>query len=185
MFGVVVPVGTIELAAAFLAATRWQNTVTTGSVIVGTLVAIGSLIAVVWGVRYRVSFEAASGRAGQLSDWLSEALAREERLEARLVESQAKLEEALEVIAEQRGTLERLSKLENLEVVLGMMNRNAELADEKAKERLTMGLDSVRRYFDTELDEHETHAQERHDAQLEVLTSIKDTLVTLVERQAA
>jgi hypothetical protein len=156
------------------AVTNFTNTITLGSVIVGALVAIATVAAVIWGARFKVSYQAASAAAEELRKSLNDANERGNRLEKAL-------QEALTTIGEQKETIERLAALPNLERVIQLMSDTAERADAHAARRLEHGITRIEQLFDA----HEERALDRHDKTVAVLAGMAANLERLNERQAA
>lgn len=172
MLGLALPPGLVLGAISSLLAIEMTDTVSLGVWIVGALITLATAVGIFWGVRYKSGYDTASAAARELRESLADSLDREERLER-------KLDETTELNAELRETVERLSQLEKLEIVIGMMNRNSDKLDRRAEERLTAGIQAVKEYVDTRFDGHEDHAQERHDAQLKVSKKILERLEAL------
>lgn len=168
--GFLTPIALIELGA-YLVALEVTPVITTGSIIVGLITAAAALIAVAYGARYKVGYEAASAAANELRKSLDDAHDVIKRLEARLAEQAT-------MIADQRSALERLEQLPNLERVIKLMTDTADRQEQRAQDRLTGGLESVRRFIEHELEEHELRAVERHEALLAAYAA----LVARVER---
>lgn len=158
---------------AALGSTDFTNTITTGSIIVGALVAIATIAAIVWGARFKVSYQAASAAASELRKSLADAIDRGNRLEAAL-------HDAMTTIGEQKQTIERLSSLPNLERVIQLMSDTADRADVRASERLDRGLIRIEELFDN----HERRAVDRHEHLLPVLAGMAANLEKL-NRKAA
>lgn len=184
MYGFLIPLALLELGG-FLAAAQFSNTITTGSIIVGVLVSLAALIAIAWGSKFRVSYQAAAARAEQQAAHIDELLQREERLETRLAERDAKLDERDAMITELRTVIERLEALPNLERVIRLMSDTAERQDRNASERLRGALEEVRATMRATIAEHDIAAAARHLESLNVSRGITELLQTLVERQAA
>jgi hypothetical protein len=171
--------------------TSFERTITLGSLIVGLLLAVATLVGVFYGVRYKVSYETASARAGQLSDWLDEALEREKRVEGRLLESLRKLEDMALQLAECQATIARLEALPNVQAVVEKMGELAVQQDAAAAQRLEQALLLVGDRFERletttsgQIAAHEDRAAERGERIVSTLETIAGSLESAADRLA-
>lgn len=137
MIAAVSPVAA-AVATAIVAAI--SHTVTLGSVIVGVIVGAATLFGVLYGAKYKVSYEAAAARGDELEKWLKDERARHE-------EAATERRELQELVVEQKQTIERLSKLEDIARVIDLMNQTFE---------------RVVKHVGDLAQEHEKSAQGRH-----------------------
>lgn len=150
-------------ATTLVALTRaeYEATISLGAIIVGLLAGVGALAAVVYGARYKVVAETASARAAQLSDWLEEAQAREQRLEQRLAEALTALDDARRTLQEQAVTIERLEALPNLERLVKVMHEERVRTDEASDRRLEVGVSRLEEALEASFTGHERAAEAR------------------------
>lgn len=132
----------------------FTETVTLGSVVLGALASIALLVGVFYGTRYKVSYLAASAAAEELRKSLADEKERgreeKETAAAALLATQEKYDA---VVAQLRDSLTAAQKtIAQLE----------QMPDMASLVRL--------------LDQHETRAQERHEATTEVLRALADSV---------
>jgi len=136
-----------------------STTISLGSIIVGILVAAGTLVAVIYGAKWKVTGEAAIALAEARGETIKDAKDREHELQAALHTSK-------EANAQMRQSIERLEALPNLARILEVMAASATSSDEAAEQRAAHAINDVKRFTEELISQHETKAQERHDQQL-------------------
>jgi uncharacterized protein HemX len=165
------PLATIELAflaalARLLGGVNFSNTINLGAAIIALLLAVGTLIGVFYGVRYKSAADASSAAAAAHESNAHAERSRADRLETALAETN-------EILGQARVTIERLEALPNLVKVIEFMDATAqrideraklrtEEADERAKQRLDLALNEVQGFVRGELQSHEEEAKSRH-----------------------
>lgn len=164
MTGLAVPAA-LSTGAAAAAAIEWTSTINLGAVLLGLLIAGGTLGSILYGVRFRVGYEASSAAAEELRKGLADSLARGERLEQALATASS-------LNAEQAAVIQRLENLPNLERIVHLMAEETQRADERATQRLQAGVAALEKGFDERLKWHDERAQERHDLQLSTLAGL-------------
>lgn len=131
-------------------AAQFTDTATLGALVVGALVSIAGLVAIVAGVRWRVSAEVSSATADELrkarADDKEIAADREARRTEELREALTREERTSEALRAAQQTIARLESLPDLARVVQL------------------------------LDAHEVRAQERHESVVEVLHALTDRL---------
>lgn len=149
-------------------ATNYQNTITTGSLLITIVVGIFTIAVSVFGIRYREAYRserAAREAEAAASEALRESLADERARNDRMRELLAETNEALRDSNEVRS---RLEQLPNLERVLTLMADEAQRIDAAGQARAELALARITEFVD-----------ERHEAQLAALAGITARLERL------
>lgn len=156
-------------------AVQFTSTITLGALIIAAAGGAATLAWFGYGVRWKSAWEVASTQATELRKALNDEVERSQRLEDRL-------HEALDVIGEQKRTIERLEALPNLERLVTLMSDTAERQDRHARERLTEALQDVRTSVGAEIAVHEALGQDRHEALIAALAGIAATMTKIAQR---
>jgi hypothetical protein len=146
-------------------AVTFEETISLGTLLVMTLVAVAGAMGVIYGGRYRVAYEAASAAAQELRQALHDANDR--------------LGEALRELAEARRVIERYEALPNLERIVTMMSDTAERSEARAEQRAQVAVEQVLKTLDRHdkaLEQHENRAATRQNKTVEALNEITITL---------
>jgi len=140
-------------SVAFVAAASavLERHFTTGSLIVGTIVAAAGLAVLAYGARWKSAWQVASTQANELRKALDDERSRGDRLEARL-------NEAMSVIAEQKEAITRLEQLPNLETLVRFMDESTRRAEQEAQARTRDGVREVVQ----RIERHEELSAQRH-----------------------
>jgi hypothetical protein len=153
------------LALSYLLTAEFQNVITTGQIVIGTLLTAATLAGIIYGVRYRTAYEV-ENKVAEGNRQLYE------MKDAESKELAAQLLEAKDMIAKQSATVARLEQLPNLERVLQLMGDLAVKQDAAAERRLEHAMTLLR----AENERHEQKVIERHKMTLEALDRIEHQL---------
>jgi F0F1-type ATP synthase membrane subunit b/b' len=145
----------LALAQGIVAETSFDNTISTGAVLITAVLGIGTVVGVIYGARYKVGYEAASAAARELRSALEDAARREDELKEALAESQA-------TCATLRAEVTKLEALPNLALIIDKMAETAERQDAAARDRLSGALVRVEQSFQAAMEMHEENAERRH-----------------------
>jgi len=153
------------LASIFTLGSEFENTISTGQIVIAILMGAATITGVIWGVRYKVSYEAASAAAKELRQSISDGHEREHQLKVALASSH-------ETNAQQRQQLEKMKQLPDMSAIVQTIGEMSVRQDASSARRQEETLKT----FVKELSGHEQRAIARHDLQLQVLQKIADTL---------
>jgi hypothetical protein len=171
-------IGSLVFVAFFAGGVDFTHTITLGSLIVGVIVGLAGLAVLAHGARWKANYEIERARADSLDEGREAYEKRSRRLEQELKEAQAQSIELAQVLGDAKETIARLEQLPNLERVIGLMAETSRRQDAEADRRLAVGIENVERFVQIELAGHEKRAQERHEAQLGVLTLLSEAVAT-------
>jgi len=151
-------------SAAILAQASFSNTIGLGSVLIGIMIVIGFA----WASRK----DKRSERWEQLYN-----LASTERQEV-----QAKLDEAMGTVTEQKTVINKLDALQMPVRIVEMMNTSVERIDDAANRRLTSAMEKVMEGFrlhEEQAEARDARAQERHEASMELMADLVKAVTQL------
>ena len=158
----------LAAAEGLVADTSFDNTVTTGAVLITVILGLGTVVGVIYGARYKVGYEAASAAARELRSALDDANRRED-------DTKRALDASKESNARLREEMKKMEALPNLAVIIDKMAETARRQDEEAKGRLILALDSVEESFDARVTAHELEARKWHQELVAELRRMRST----------
>jgi predicted transcriptional regulator len=137
--------------------TTFHNSVTLGAVVLGLIVTAATVIGILYGVRYKVSYEASAAAADELRKSLEDAHIREENLRSAAIEVKAQADALVHSLRDQldkaHQTIAKLEAMPDLAQLAALM----EAHEVRAQERYEGA---------------ERRMGERHAAEIQVLTSL-------------
>lgn len=144
----------ISNAIAVAYATSFSSKVGVGSVIIGVLVGILTIVAAGFGVKYK-TVAAVEARGREAAQNLAEIKDAESK------DLHMKLLDALKIVGDQKAVIERLEALPNLSIIIDQMSKETERAEIRAKERQQIALQSIKETNEQLWAQHEEHANRR------------------------
>lgn len=160
------PVGLVSSLPGILAV-GFSDTVSLGTIVLGILLSVATLIGVIYGVKWKVAYEVevktreAAVSFGQIKDDESKAL-------------HGQLMEAKDVIGDQKMVIERLEALPNLERIIHLMGEQSVRADAAASTRLQGALEAVREGFTEVINAHDHAAEGRTEKVIEAIHELRE-----------
>lgn len=152
------------------------NTITLGAVIISAALGVASLATFGYGVRWKAAAQVGEATAQVLREGREAFKDRGDRLERDLRDSQEALRACTEMIGEQKETIARLEALPNLQRILQTMGEQSVRADAAADVRVEGALGRLETFVGESLSGHERRAQERHEAQMDLMAQMIDKL---------
>lgn len=147
---------------AFLAELRFRDTVTLGSIIVGAIVALTTLLTAGYGIKWRTAAQVAEQNA-QL--YHEQAIIYHDKAEA----LEADKNQLLHLVSEQRESIKQLEALPNLARVIELMAATAKRQDEHSEARLSGAMAELTKMIDG----HERRADNRSLAILAAIQGLR------------
>lgn len=143
----------------------YSNTITLGSIIIGLFVAIGTIVTMAYGAKWKAVARTAIARGDELDKYLDDEKQRHEQA------SRERKELAI-LVADQKTTIARLEALPNLSAIIEQMAQEATRSDDRAVERmresnadararLAEALQDIREMNEDLWAQHEAHANRR------------------------
>lgn len=137
-----------------LLAVKFSETVTLGSALLGILIALATIVTIMYGVKYK----ALASQQEKVIETLEAGVgAWKETAERHELEKKV----TADLVATQKATIARLESLPNLAIILDKMAEKEMRQDEMAKERLAHAIGLVKEMNEDMWAQHEAHANRR------------------------
>lgn len=159
-----------------LLAIEVTSTITLGAIIISAALGIASIAVFGYGVRWKAAAQISEATATVYAEGREAYKERSERLEVELRESSEALRACTQALGESKETIARLEALPNLQRILETMGEQSVHQDAAADVRVEEALGRLETFMDQTLTGHEKRAQDRHDAQMELLATMVEKL---------